>query len=79
MTSRCSNCKHDTACTYQHVPVKCASAREVIPIGPYSDLVAKLRSIAGQYDGYNWHCDFELQAADAIEKLLAELEQLKSC
>ena len=38
------------------------------------ELIERLRQKAGQYDEYDWHSVTELEAADALERMVTELE-----
>ena len=38
-----------------------------------TDIVERLRERAGKYDEYDWHGAIELEAADEIERLRADL------
>ena len=43
-----------------------------------TDIVERLRERAGQYDEYAWHMDIEIESADEIERLRAELLAAKN-
>lgn len=40
------------------------------------ELVRQLRDRSGKYDEEDWHSDIELKAADMIEELMSEVEDL---
>ena len=42
------------------------------------ELIERLRQKAGQYDEYDWHSVTELEAADALERMVAELADVTS-
>lgn len=42
------------------------------------DIVERLRERSGKYDSHDWHSDIELEAADEIERLRAELDSIRT-